>query len=247
MEKENILLDTVLNTFGTYVRVKDKKGNIIYTNIPNHLEKELMIKEEKNFVEGENFFSIIREMKYEGKTLILEGFQNFSSQMDKLLVDPKTETLSVEGMLVNFKTLLKNKIPFVLGMFDFDNFKDLNDNYGHLLADKVLKAVVDLFKANTRNSDLIGRYGGDEFIVIMPYVDAEVVKKKFDKLIKKMNKGLTIDKKNKVVVTISVGVIQYNYKEKLEENLEKVDEALYISKNNGKGQVTIYNKLKKVK
>jgi len=142
----------------------------------------------------------------------------------------------LDDLLYNFN---RYKKVFSVIMMDLDNFKDINDTYGHLAGDEVLKTVASILKRYTRQSDISFRYGGDEFIVLLPETqleDALVVAEKIRKKISSVK-----FKKNEVEFTcsVSLGVTQVKEGDSIESILERVDEALYKTKRTSKGEITV--------
>ena len=125
-------------------------------------------------------------------------------------------------------------------MFDLDHFKEINDNFGHQTGDFVLSKVCEIVKNNIRKSDILGRYGGEEFIVILPNTEikeAEVVAEKLRSNIQ--NAKLLGDKRE---ITISIGIAAYpEHAQWSNELIEKVDQALYEAKENGRNQYRVWS------
>ncbi len=124
-------------------------------------------------------------------------------------------------------------------MADLDHFKRVNDEYGHNVGDEVLKTISSILKKSVRGYDVVGRYGGEEFVVILPDTNLEEAKEVAERI-----RG-NVEKCNQFnfYLTISLGVTSTREKE-YEKYLELVadaDRALYYSKNNGRNQVTLYN------
>ncbi|NRA25098.1 MAG: GGDEF domain-containing protein, partial [Oleispira sp.] len=122
---------------------------------------------------------------------------------------------------------------------DIDLFKRINDNYGHLAGDKVLKIIARSLQSNLRDSDFIARFGGEEFIVLMPETSAEEAKFVADKLRKKIEESPFNFKKEPVQITISFGISEFSQGESLEEVFQRADKALYKAKENGRNQVML--------
>ena len=135
--------------------------------------------------------------------------------------------------------------PLSLLMIDIDDFKSLNDNYGHVVGDRVLKALSMLLHELVRPSDIIGRYGGEEFLVILPQTNSEnslAVAERIRENIES-NKFEVHPSKNKISkVTVSIGLCAYPDHGKTSEDLIAfADESLYAAKKEGKNRVTIFH------
>ncbi len=123
---------------------------------------------------------------------------------------------------------------FSVIIFDIDNFKLLNDTYGHLVGDSVLKSIAKEIKRVIRRSDILGRYGGEEFLIILPKTkDPYSVAEKIRKVIESM------DLEKGIRVTISVGGTVYKKGDTVDSIISRADEALYLAKQSGKNQTVI--------
>jgi len=129
----------------------------------------------------------------------------------------------------------REKTPLSLVMFDIDLFKAINDNYGHDIGDQVLKVFVTKMKNNIRASDVFVRYGGEEFILLLPNTDIEhasVITEKLRKIIE------DCDVFKEIRFTVSAGVSTFiNSTDNLEYLIKRADEALYKAKNSGRNRV----------
>ena len=124
---------------------------------------------------------------------------------------------------------------FSVFMLDLDNFKNINDNLGHLVGDKYLDTLAELMEANTRLSDFVCRYGGDEFFIILPDTVGEKTALTAEKLCKLASE---IQLSPSYPLSISIGVCDHceNY-DSIEEIIVAADVALYRAKNAGRNQV----------
>ena len=139
------------------------------------------------------------------------------------------------------RALRHNKV-FSLVMIDIDNFKEYNDAHGHMNGDLALKLVAEGLQKNIRKSDVLARYGGDEFIIILPELDKEASKKMAEKLCTVISHTKLPAKKfaPKVNLTISLGVATFPEDGDIEDKLlKKADEALYLAKDSGRNTVRI--------
>ena len=137
--------------------------------------------------------------------------------------------------------------PLCCIMSDIDYFKKVNDTYGHAVGDCVLKTVAKTIKKELRESDIPSRYGGEEFIFLLPHTnlsEAEIVAQRLKNAVE--NKKINIEEYNikdikEISVTISIGVSQYNKTDKDPQMLyKKADSALYEAKETGRNKVVIY-------
>ena len=131
------------------------------------------------------------------------------------------------------------KKHFAIILFDIDNFKDINDTYGHQKGDEVLKKVAKIFKENLRKTDHFGRFGGEEFIIIVP----ESTDKEAYLLAEKLRMLLeNTDFDGLDRVTASFGVSQFQEGKNITQILKEADDALYKAKRTGKNKTVIFNK-----
>lgn len=125
---------------------------------------------------------------------------------------------------------------FSLAIFDADDFKKINDNYGHSFGDIVLKSISNVLQSNIRNGDMLFRIGGEEFIVIFPSTNIEKSKQAIEKIRKSI--GLNLNLNRKVNITLSIGLTEMTSQDCKDSIFKRVDHFLYASKKNGKDRVT---------
>lgn len=132
------------------------------------------------------------------------------------------------------------EIPFSIIMIDVDDFKEINDQFGHIIGDKVLKSVAKIMQSNMRSVDICSRYGGDEFIVILPETKNEQAVLISERILDRIsnldfgNDGIDIN------ISLSIGIAEWKRDMSSENLIECADKAMYISKNTGKNKVTVY-------
>lgn len=125
-------------------------------------------------------------------------------------------------------------------MFDLDNFKKINDTYGHACGDIVLERTADIVKTSIRDKDLATRYGGEEFAVLLLDADIEVSKIIAERVRSRIEQMEIIYNGHPIKVTISVGIAQYMHnKETMKDLITRSDLALYESKRTGKNKYSI--------
>ena len=125
---------------------------------------------------------------------------------------------------------------FSLLIIDIDNFKIINDSYGHLIGDKVLKEVAKILTLVARNSDIIARWGGEEFVIILPNTNIEQAAIAAEKLRSSIEKHIFKDIKN---LTCSFGVAQFHNSDSKIDLFKRADEALYKAKSSGRNKVEL--------
>ncbi len=197
---------------------------------------------------------IIETLKnYREETLDLDLFgevlNNLLKENRKLVVLSNIDFLT---KIFNRRGFYKAINPFIflaqrsnynvaMMMIDVDNFKRVNDIYGHKAGDDILKMISDAIKKNVRRSDIIGRYGGEEFLVFFPHVSSNAICKLGDKIRQNIEK----DSSKNIPVTVSIGISQKVIngipENELDLLIKKADEAMYEAKRQGKNKVVVYN------
>lgn len=122
---------------------------------------------------------------------------------------------------------------------DVDLFKRINDTYGHLAGDKVLKIIARSLQKNLRDSDFIARFGGEEFVALMPETSTDEAKIVAEKLRKKIEESPFNFKKEPVQITVSFGISEFAEGESVDNVFERADKALYKAKEQGRNQVQV--------
>lgn len=129
-------------------------------------------------------------------------------------------------------------IPFGIIFFDIDHFKHVNDTYGHLAGDEILKLVARNLTTNARQFDFFGRYGGEEFIGVIRNVEIDQIVEMAERLRIIIASSSILFKGQEVKVTISLGVTAMRKEDTIESLLDRVDKLMYKSKMNGRDQVS---------
>ncbi|WP_064603531.1 GGDEF domain-containing protein [Photobacterium sp. J15] len=140
-----------------------------------------------------------------------------------------------------FERCQQTGLPSTLIMLDIDHFKRVNDTFGHIIGDAVIRTVSSLLRGSKRQNDIAGRYGGEEFGVILPGTTAEHGLYFTERLRNRVEEAtVSVDVRN-IRVTISLGVCEWApWMKNYEQWLSLSDSALYSSKKNGRNQTTIY-------
>jgi len=173
--------------------------------------------------------------------------QNHIEELKKttqnLCKDPLTDLYSRSMMDVKLKEqfyLLKRyNLPFSLVMVDLDDFKHINDAYGHTAGDSVLKYIGQFIKSSLRQSDFPIRYGGDEFLIILPNTNIYKAYAVAEKLLKQVNNYQFKKQESTFSVHLSIGIAQAQPNDTVSSIIEKADNALYESKRLGKNTISL--------
>jgi len=132
--------------------------------------------------------------------------------------------------------------PLSLLMIDIDHFKTFNDNNGHLMGDQVLQSVADLLERSIRKADIIARFGGEEFVILLPEIDKERGRKVAEKLRRAVERAEFPKGETQPLgrITISLGLASFpEDASRAPELLERADRALYMAKTLGRNQVAV--------
>lgn len=134
------------------------------------------------------------------------------------------------------------KVPMCCLLVDIDNFKKVNDTYGHLQGDEVLRCVAECTEQSVRTNDVVARYGGEELIILLPQTELEGALHQAERLLKRVSDttydGMPPDHR----ITVSIGVAIHNAEETLsaDEFIKRADDALYIAKEGGKNKYVVF-------
>ncbi|RMD92858.1 MAG: GGDEF domain-containing protein [Calditrichaeota bacterium] len=196
----------------------------------------------------------------ESEIQILERLgRQIGQVMQKILLYQHTKELSITDELTKifnrryfnqrFEREMQRAIrynrPLCIIMADIDHFKSLNDTYGHFYGDEILKTVASILETNLRKADILARFGGEEFVIILPEIDKShgyTVAEKLRQAIEShpFEKG---SPQNDNRITISLGLAAYPQDALMgEELLEIADKALYLAKSKGRNRVATYHK-----
>ncbi|MCB1996811.1 MAG: GGDEF domain-containing protein, partial [Rhodoferax sp.] len=126
-----------------------------------------------------------------------------------------------------------------VGLIDIDNFKKLNDSLGHAAGDVALKSLAAAVRDRLRPVDTVARFGGEEFVVLLPATPADEAQQVLTRLQRELTASLFMHDGREVFVTFSAGVTAWRSGETLDTALERADEALYEAKRTGKNRTCL--------
>ena len=168
-----------------------------------------------------------------------DKLQEYVRKLEKLSVTDKLTRLynrvklekELKRVMSEFQ---RYKTPCSLIMIDIDHFKSVNDRFGHLEGDHVLVKIARILQEKTRTTDIVGRWGGEEFLIIAPNIglkQAEILSEKLRKAVENENFG-KVDRR-----TVSIGVSAFEEDMTIDDTIESADKALYKAKNSGRNRV----------
>ncbi len=160
---------------------------------------------------------------------------------EEVLLDGLTGLLNRRGFDERVAALVDTCKTLSLVFIDIDHFKKINDTYGHVFGDRVLRAVAEVFKATVKGRDVVARYGGEEFAALLPETQTDGARSVAQQLceqvertrIRRLSTAETIG-----AITVSAGVTQLRAGESIAEFVQRADTALYASKAGGRNRVT---------
>ena len=188
------------------------------------------------------------EMKKNSKELELKN-KSLNEAYEKLeiisTIDPLTQLFNRREIIKRLECELIrytiNKTPFSIIIADIDFFKKVNDTYGHNCGDYILKSVADILKNSVRKQDSVSRWGGEEFLIVLPDTDTNGAVTLAEKLRTNIENSIFDYGEFKVKVTMTFGVNIYNKMQELDSFISKADSALYEGKQKSRNCVIMYN------
>jgi diguanylate cyclase (GGDEF)-like protein len=155
------------------------------------------------------------------------------------MLDPLTKAYNRKALEKDMDVYLdyRRKTPLTLMIIDGDDFKKINDKYGHLIGDKILVFLVNTVKHNLKNLGKVYRYGGEEFIVLFDGFDIEESYKISESIRAKIESSRLIYTDETIKFTISIGMTEYIANDTFETIVDRADKNLYIAKESGKNKI----------
>lgn len=137
------------------------------------------------------------------------------------------------------KLSLRNKTTFSIMILDIDYFKKVNDTHGHLIGDDILKYIVNRISSQMRESDIFARFGGEEFIILLPDTEESGCYGLAQKIRTVIKNNPYTDTRLKIPISISIGISQLREEKLVRDLVKRADDALFIAKENGRNRVEI--------
>ena len=141
------------------------------------------------------------------------------------------------------KLAKRSKLVYSVIMIDIDKFKRVNDTYGHTIGDEVIIALARVLKYNSRESDIVSRWGGEEFVILLPQTDLNggmAIAQKLRKNVESLSVDAGDDKKLSFTISLGVASVDIEKFPDIEDVINNADKALYIAKESGRNKVEIF-------
>lgn len=188
--------------------------------------------------------AVERQKGWEKTVSVFEG--RVAELEQQLVVTRKEASLDPLTRIANRRTfdrmcrewLSSGRSQFVVALLDLDDFKRINDTHGHSVGDKVLMAVAQALKTSVRSSDLVARFGGDEFGVLASGVTLRQAEGRLKAVAAQLAKASVIPDEDHGI-TVSCGIAEYSAGDTIDSLLHRADQALYDAKRHGKNRVSV--------
>ncbi len=174
---------------------------------------------------------------------LIAAFRDSQKTEQTVLLDPLTGIGNRTHIEMKLRSAIEefraHRSRFGLLFIDIDHFKDFNDNYGHLLGDKILRIAANTIRQNLRATDSCGRWGGEEFLALVRDLDGAGLAKVAEKLRATVATARVRDKRRDLGVTISIGACLARPDDTLQSLIDRADQLMYESKRLGRNRVTL--------
>ena len=232
--------NSLLNISLTTLALNEKNSKNIYID-ESILDEN---KKEKNFIKNKHFLALDALTNLSNTVIseLEEAKQQLKELANKDYLTGLYNRRYFNEIAQDFINVSKReKESFSVIMLDIDKFKNINDTYGHGVGDDVIKILSKILLETTRKSDIVSRFGGEEFALLLPFTDKDsafIIAEKIRSTVQ--NKKIIINDGKIIQFTISLGVdLILNTDENIELSLNRADKALYIAKESGRNKVII--------
>ncbi|MBE6159877.1 MAG: GGDEF domain-containing protein [Lactobacillales bacterium] len=235
----------IIENIKSYIIVLDIDNNIIYRN--NDFVFELFHNNKENLNEitlNDKTYSV-DYIKIDNNVIqIYNDITKYKLEIRKLKRDYLTDLYNRFAIIEKLEELKGTQYTLIMG--DIDHFKRINDGYGHLVGDYVLKGISELLVKHIGKDGIVGRYGGEEFLIIIPTLKIEEAYNLIENIRKLIEKTKIKVKYNDCIkefyVSMTFGLTNSDINKSINEIIGEADNALYTGKHNGRNQSNIYKK-----
>ena len=203
-------------------------GHILFVAEPTQIRSEI----EEAETELDRMKQLLHRKETELRAVIVQAEE--VSHTDALTFLPNRRQVMIDLQnAVEFSE--RYGTPLTVSLLDVDHFKKINDTYGHTAGDEVLRNLAGKFRNQIRHPDTIGRFGGEEFLIVLPHSTLKAAAEQAERLCEQLRSSPISIGTQEISVTVSVGIAQYKtHKDDWQSLLNRADAALYQAKNNGR-------------
>jgi len=162
---------------------------------------------------------------------------------EKSSIDPLTKVYNRYALKEEFlklSTIRGRQLDLHMMMLDIDDFKSINDAYGHIAGDKILIFIANILKKALRDGDKIYRYGGEEFLIVLNRISDEQCLLVGERILSYIRSNTLLFKEHKISITASIGATKYHEGDMINDVVERADTALYKAKESGKNRMEVH-------
>ncbi|AUN95512.1 GGDEF domain-containing protein [Pseudazoarcus pumilus] len=185
----------------------------------------------------------LREQVEAANSLITRLQRELDETSELVRYDPLTGVLNRKGLdeaiAREISRARRHSAVLCVGVLDLDNFKQLNDTFGHRTGDEALRHLADVARGSLRQQDVIGRLGGEEFLVLLPDADVEQAAEIMTRLQRALTKHIFLADNSRILITFSAGIACIGAEETAAEAIDRADKAMYAAKRAGKNRVLV--------
>lgn len=234
--------ELAMKSIGSYANTNEKIGKITeeHAELLEQSSTESLIDFEKITEKFNDIQNHLSDEVCRANEVIYALLEQVKSLEVKTSLDPLTKTFNRYALHEHLRSIVeKEKIDFEIFalMIDADNFKLINDQFGHIAGDKVLIFLAKLFKKALRDGDRVYRFGGEEFIILLNRTDLEGAKLVAERLLSLCRSNKPLFQNQQISVTLSIGMTKLKENDTIDTIIERSDTALYRAKKNGKDRL----------
>ena len=254
---DDVLIADTKNLLSALEIVSTLKSNAVDEIISHNLFIDIEKQQKKLLEQGEAVIEMLDTDPSQTDSvnkliIIMKRFDMLLNRLDLGLTASLTDVDELTGLLnrAAFERTVKRQQAqssrsgemLSLALIDADHFKEVNDTYGHNFGDYVLGELADCFEGNIRPLDNVYRYGGEEFLVLLPSTNPEQAENVMNRLREAVAKLSISDADISITQTVSIGVANLSCNEEPNEAIERADQALYKAKETGRNKVVLWQK-----
>ena len=236
---------------GSFTYERDGKTIHLNSRLVEEFQWYLLVEQEEEIVQGKIIDNLMSNLAISAiVSIIVILIANFTINRYQSRLEAMATTDKLTGVFNRhvfdaiFEQVNKNanrqKHSVSFAMLDIDHFKNINDTYGHNAGDQTLKSIVSILNDRLRDSDTVCRWGGEEFVIILPDCDLQRAKHICEEIRKAIERRTVIHDKHDIRLTASFGVAEMQRNEDALTLIKRIDNALYESKQKGRNKVSIH-------